>query len=433
MHPKFLSTDTRSLKNLITSVAGVIDHHGRERTNGKVASERTFRQNHEVMTAFCRRLHKLGFAIEGASQLRRTHIESVVQDWWRDGISQKTMQNQLSRVRIFCGWIGKPDMVARGNGAAQFLPDVDPAAVKVKTIAEKTKSWTGNGLDAGRIIRAAMAEDFRHAAMLALGLTFGLRKKEMLLIKPWKADKTTYLEITDNVGKNGKYRQIPIEDGEFGQFQRAALEMAKKACRKSEYLGWSEMSLKAAENRYYYLMKRLGLTKAELGVTGHGARAEYAELTLLLQGVVPPTLGGHANQMPKADIEDAMFRVSGAMGHNDLHTTGAYYGSFSRPQSMNELGGRIGSTLILDAGMAVTCQIWANPAPRPDEHGVDYIPRSSRPKVVLAAVVESEDGAEEIMSLKDLVERWPGIRCQVRRQLEALQIEDLIDQGWVEK
>jgi hypothetical protein len=80
-------------------------------------------------------------------------------------------------VRIFCGWIGKPDMVARGNGAAQFLPDVDPATVKVKTIAEKTKSWTGNGLDAGRIIRAAMAEDFRHAAMLALGLTFGLRKK----------------------------------------------------------------------------------------------------------------------------------------------------------------------------------------------------------------------------------------------------------------
>ncbi|MDZ4295503.1 MAG: hypothetical protein U1C47_26720 [Hydrogenophaga sp.] len=193
------------------------------------------------------------------------------------------------------------------------------------------------------------------------------------------------------------------------------------------------MSLKAAENRYYYLMKRLGLTKAELGVTGHGSRAEYAELTLWLQGVVPPTLGGNERQLPRDQIEDAMLKVSSAMGHNDLHTAGAYYGSFSRPQSMNELGGRIGSTLILDAGMAVTCQIWANPAPRPDEHGVDYIPRSSRPKVVLAAVVESEDGAEEKMSLKDLVERWPGIRCQVRRQLEALQIEDLIDQGWAEK
>jgi site-specific recombinase XerC len=428
MEPKFLPTDSRALKNLITSVAEVIDHHGRERTNGKVASERTFRQNHEVMTAFCRRLHKLGFAIEGASQLRRTHIESVVQDWWRDGISQKTMQNQLSRVRIFCGWIGKPDMVARGNGVAQFLPDVDPAAVKVKTIAEKTKSWTGNGLDAGRIIRAAMAEDFRHAAMLALGLTFGLRKKEMLLIKPWKADKTTYLEITDNVGKNGKYRQIPIEDGEFGQSQRAALEMAKKACRKSEYLGWPEMSLKAAENRYYYLMKRLGLTKTELGVTGHGARAEYAELTLLLQGVVPPTLGGQANQMPKADIEDAMLKVSGAMGHNDLHATGAYYGSYARPQSMNPLGGRIGPTLILDSVLAITCQIWANPAPRPDEEGTDYIPRSSRSKVVGTAMIDSMDGIEQKMSLSELVERWPGCREQVLGQLAGLKIEHLIEQ-----
>jgi site-specific recombinase XerC len=357
MHPKFLSTDTRALKNLLTSVAEVVERHGKERTNGKVASERTYRQTHEVLAAFCRRLHKLGFIIEVAGQLRTNHIQAVVQDWWRDGISQKTMQNQLSRVRIFCGWIGKPDMVSKGSGVAQFLPDVDPVAVRVKTVSVKTKSWTGNGLDADKLIRAAMAEDFRHAAMLALGLTFGLRKKEMLLIKPWKADKTTYLEITDNVGKNGKYRQIPIESGEFGRSQRAALEMAKKACRKTEYLGWPEMSLKAAENRYYYLMKRLGLTKAELGVTGHGARAEYAELTLLLKGVVPPTLGGNERQLPRDQIEDAMLKVSSAMGHNDLHTAGAYYGSFSRPQSMNELGGRIGSTLILDAGMAVTCQI----------------------------------------------------------------------------
>lgn len=124
-----------------------------------------------------------------------------------------------------------------------------------------------------------------------------------------------------------------------------------------------------------------------------------------------------------------MFRVSGAMGHNDLHTTGAYYGSFSRPQSMNELGGRIGSTLILDAGMAVTCQIWANPAPRPDENGVDYIPRSSLSKVVLTATVDTLDSGEQKMSLKDLLERWPGIRGQVSRQLGPLKIDDLIDQG----
>jgi len=80
MHPKFLSTDARSLKNLLTSVADTIDRYGGARTNGKVASERTFRQNHEVMAAFCRRLHKLGFIIEGAIQLQRTHIEAVVQD-----------------------------------------------------------------------------------------------------------------------------------------------------------------------------------------------------------------------------------------------------------------------------------------------------------------------------------------------------------------
>lgn len=144
-------------------------------------------------------------------------------------------------------------------------------------------------------------------------------------------------------------------------------------------------------------------------------------------------MGGNTKQLPIEELEEAMLKVFGAMGHNDLHTTGAYYGSFARPQAMNPLGGKIGATLILDSHVGVTCQIWANPAPRSDEHGVDYIPRSSRPKVVLAAVVESEDGAEEKMSPKNLVERWPGIRSQVRRQGEALQIEDLIDQGWAEE
>jgi hypothetical protein len=53
--------------------------------------------------------------------------------------------------------------------------------------------------------------------------------------------------------------------------------------------------------------------------------------------------------------------------------------------------------------------------------------------VVLTATVDTLDNGEQKMSLKDLLERWPSIRDQVSRQLEALKIMDLIDQGWAEK
>ena len=108
--PRFIDTDTPALRRLLRNVAAVVDQHGRIRVNGKTASERTFRQTHEVMASFCRRLHRLGFFIEDVSSLREKHIRAVVRSWWDDRISAKTMQNQYSRLKIFCAWIGKSDI-----------------------------------------------------------------------------------------------------------------------------------------------------------------------------------------------------------------------------------------------------------------------------------------------------------------------------------
>jgi integrase len=421
--PRFVDTDTPALKRLLRDVAKVVDEHGRTRVNGKTASERTFRQTHEVMASFSRRLHRLGFFIEEAASLREKHIRAVVRSWWEDRISPKTVQNQYSRIKIFCRWIGKTDIINRDRkGVAYYLPEVAQSAFKVTTVASQSKSWSGNGVDTATVLERALSNDHRHGVMLAMGLAFGLRKKEMLLLKPWKADKGLYLEIADNVAKNGRYRTIPLETGDLGRIQRRALEMAKQMCSPTEYMGWPNLSLKQSENRYYYLMKKLGLTKSELGITGHGARAEYAEVSLLLQGVVPPTLGGHASQTPKDVREAVIIKVAQAMGHNDTHTSGAYYGSFARPQVMNRLGARIGPTLVLDAEAGLTTTIWCNPAPRLTPDGGIAVPRSSIKKTTFVAVIEGGPKAEEI-SLQDVVNRWPHCKAKVEDQLKEIGLE----------
>ena len=141
----------------------------------------------------------------------------------------------------------------------------------------------------------ALRQDERHGNMLRLILAFGLRKKEVLRIKLWSADKGRSLDIEGPVAKNGKFRSEPIDETtEYGKFQRWCLDQAKKMCGKYKEFGWPGLEYKQSENRYYHFMKCIGATKADIGVVGHGLRAEFFENQAMLRGM-PAAHGLPAN------------------------------------------------------------------------------------------------------------------------------------------
>ncbi len=74
-------------------------------------------------------------------------------------------------------------------------------------------------------------------------------------------------------------------------------------------------------------MKKLGMTKKDAGVTGHGLRAEYLEDQALLLGYIPPTLGGTNDQMDKENLHIIQRKVSELAGHSRTSVTAAYYGA----------------------------------------------------------------------------------------------------------
>ena len=203
------------LLQLLETANRVVREHAGQRVNGKVASFRTQEYSKQFMNETCRRLHELGFYLSDIKGLSEKHIEALCQSWYLQGHSNKTMQNQFSRLKIFCGWMGKRSIVGRrGVGVHPYLVGMDgyeqvtETALKVCTIAQKSKSWSGNGIDVVREIRRATQEDPRFGAMMLLGLAFGLRKKEQLKIKPWRAHKEGFLEIDDNIAKGGRRRTI---------------------------------------------------------------------------------------------------------------------------------------------------------------------------------------------------------------------------------
>ena len=405
------------LDSFIRSAEVVISRCGGVRANGEVSSLRTQEYSLQVIRETCRRLHSLGFYLADVAGLTRKHIDAVVGSWHKQGLTNKTIQNQFSRIKIFAGWLGKPWLVSE-EGAVGHLPGVDSKSLRVRTVADASKSWTANGVDLADVIKRATMEDIRLGAMLTLGIAFGLRKKEMLRIKPWRADKGTSLEIDGSVAKNGRYRNIPFEAGEFGEAQRLALDQAKKVCRKYDPLGWPGLSFKQNENKYYYHLKRLGITKFESGVTGHGLRAEFSENLLLLRELTPPTLGGVKGQIDKAQLDVILTEVQNKMGHNDTHTSGAYFGTFRASMHVSGIGSRVGPVLIVDADKDVFATLFCNPpVVRLADGSYKLRSEADIANTCITVVIETVDLKDRQSSLLDFIAKFPNQSQKVERAL----------------
>ena len=401
--------DTRAVKNLIRSMEEVVERKGRVRLNGGVASERTVRMNMEVLRSFARTLHEAGFKVEVAENIGEKHIVAVFDNWVKVRcLSNKTLQNQKSRLKMFCGWLGKPGLGRVVSTIEGRYEETHPKGFTVVNVAVESKSWRRQGIDVEALIRAAMLQDKRHAGMLMLGRAFGLRKKEMLLVKLWKADKGTHLSLTGSVTKNGRPRDIEIESGEFGEMQRRVLDFAKAQCKRSEHLGWPELSLEQSERRYFHYNSMLGLTKAHLGMTGHGLRAGFAEDLMLLKGILPPTLGGTKEMSGEMDRVAAKYNASKALGHNRLEITHAYYGSDKRlAKAGTVLGFEVGTPMQM--GKDTHALVWVSEKPKLIEGGDGrYEIAGEKAELAFVTIQIIRDGAEiDRMSVEQFIDRNP--------------------------
>lgn len=301
---------------------------GKFRVNGKVASERTQTLTKDVVFAAFRQWHELGYKIQDPKNLRERHIEVLVKHWWYcQHKKPKTIQNDLSRLRVFCAMLGKPGMV---GSVQKYLPDVDPELLKVRSAAQTTKSWSGNGIDLVAKFREVDEREPRLGLMLRLELGFGLRREEVLKCNPHAQDYGHYLQVFPGMGKGGRWRNIPIAS----TAQRELLDYVKARVPKNKPLGWEytragrAASLEQNIRRYENLMTSFGFTKADAGVTGHGLRAQFAENHALLLGMMPSTMGGEAGQLDSADLGVLKVKVAQALGHNRPSVTSAYIGAF---------------------------------------------------------------------------------------------------------
>jgi integrase len=314
---------------------GILDANAHNRVNGAIASQRSTHAHGSVLRRFFGRLNDLGYKLTDPRNLGHRHIEAMCRDWREQKLSPKTIQGYFSHLRIFCVWIGKDGML---KPITHYLHDVPPAELRVTTIAKESKSWAEAGIDVAKMAELAAQLDWRFGLMILAAVAFGLRRMEVLQMKPWKCDKGDKFAVYAT--KGGRPRDVYIDT----EVQRAVLDLIKSKIKKNEHLGWTQRTdggiatLEYSERRYMHLMERLGITKALADVTGHGLRAQFAENAALLKSMIPPTLGGTSNQMPRDDLNVLRSQVSEQLGHSRISVTGAYYGSFGREKAVEGAG-----------------------------------------------------------------------------------------------
>lgn len=308
----------------------IINLHNRDALHKKkVISHETRQDRAEILFLAFSQLRELGFKIEEPKNLATRHVEALVNRWEdTEKLSASTLQKRLSVLRAYAKWIGKEGMI----GSTKHLVK-DPANARRSYIATEDKSWTAKGVDPREIIAKVQAFDSYVGIQLKVMWAFILRRKEAICFKPRMNDRGEYIEVGEGavvyLSQGTKGGRDRISDFDFmpdAAERRAVLEEAKAmVCSEDAHLGRPDRSLKQNINRFEYVMRKFGLTKDGLGVTGHGLRHQgmndgYEAIT----GTASPVRGGVC--VDKELDEKARLRQTRNAGHSRKQITSAYYG-----------------------------------------------------------------------------------------------------------
>jgi hypothetical protein len=264
------------------------------------------------------------FEIPSPYGLKRKHVEALIADWLARDLSTAYLHNLLSMLRVFAGWIGKPDLVP---ATAEIVPD--PKHKRRQQVATRDLSWSGAGVDVAEKLRDIAAAD-RHVAMvLDLMRVYALRLKEASLLRPHLADQFVYLDIGRGT-KGGRDRMHKITTPEEREvLDRAkALVQDRAAClipRGTSYRSW--------QNHVYYILKKHGVTHKAIGTSSHGLRHEgLNDLYQKITGAPSPVRGGKPGEVDPETDRFARAQVAETAGHSRPRISSAYLGGVLRRQ-----------------------------------------------------------------------------------------------------
>ena len=154
-------------------------------------------------------LNDLGYRRLRATGLKGKHVEALVREWKRQGLSTGTIKNRMSHLRWWAKRIGKPNVVRSDN-----------ASYGIGERKRVTNEDRSGDLPADRL---ALVRDAHVRMALRLQEAFGLRREEAIKFSPSYADRGSKIVLKASWTKGGRSREIPV----LKESQRRLLDEAR--------------------------------------------------------------------------------------------------------------------------------------------------------------------------------------------------------------
>lgn len=307
-------------------------HNAKHSTKDKGVSRKTMADRSRFYFSFFVELRReTRFKVE-PRQLRGRHVEVMVERWVKRGLSTATIHNYLSFLRTFAEWLGKAGMVRE----PAFYVGPDSPHAHRHQVATTDKSWTEKGIDIEALIERVAQTDMWVGLQLELCHRFGLRPKEARHFRPHDAERTrgqanpadaaahpeckSFVRFEHGT-KGGRARDVPVTT----DAQSRLLARLRFLVPPGGYVGRPDKTAKQNQARFYYVIRRHGISKKDLGVVAHGLRHQLANDHFEEHAGVPsPVRGG---EVPPEVMADAGYRVARLLGHARERASRCYIGS----------------------------------------------------------------------------------------------------------
>lgn len=301
----------------------------------KAVSGKTRKDRRLVMTQMLVNLYRGGYRICHIENIKGKHVRAIIQRWVDQGIAKSTMATYVSHLRIFLGWLERPQLLAVVD---QFRAE-HPGLTQRKSATDRDKSERGANVDFELIYRRATETgDEYFVCQLLLIATLGLRVREAWLFRPHLSVHSSRVSVHWGT-KGGRPRDLPTPISPLQQWaiDRACALVSDK-CGSMIPPGFAQM--KQWSRKFYRLCGRIGLTRHQLRVTPHSLRhGVLLNLYEHLAGVPAPVRGGPDSVFPPARERDARQIVAEFAGHSRAQVSSAYLGSRRRGDALAKSAG----------------------------------------------------------------------------------------------
>lgn len=337
VHPRNHEEARDAFKRGIVSQIGWLMHNLlNKKVSGAVAGFKTIAERKSFYVLMFDELKSIKeeggrkYKVKNVLGFRTAHVRSLINKWVADGLQPATINDRLSKMRVFATLIGKDGLVPDVPQLGRI--GICPSVARRTAAARVDKSWEAklSPEEIEDVIRKVEVHDKRVALMLRLERAFGNRAKEVIMMVPAASDQGDRLTVLAGA-KNGLVRDIPIDTPE----KRALLDQVRAhVTDKNDSLSGKDSSLKTVMSRYYRILRKVGVTKKQLGIVSHGNRHAYAHDELAKRGAAVPVKGISADTSTpeaRAAVREAREEVAKAMGHSRISVTTAYSGPITRP------------------------------------------------------------------------------------------------------